>query len=257
MRRFIEGSLGSAVSEEEALEGAQQQIEYDGHGGDQHRPAEHLHEVALGQAVEDVTAEAAEGDVRGDRGRGDDLDERQAQARHDQGEGERQLDLEQDLVTAHALPARRVLHVRVDGGHPGVGVGDDRRDRQGDQGHVDRDHGQSAGQEDQDDQADGGERAAERRQVDREERALAGVADQQAQREADGGRDERGEQGVLEVLGEAVDDAVRAGPLGAAGQPAAEVLEEFVHVRLAASATGSGRTGRRPGPRPRSRPGGS
>ena len=41
-----------------------------------------------------------------------------------------------------------------------------------------------------------------------------------------------------QVLGEAVRDAVVAGPLVAAGQPGAEILEEFVHVRLAASSTG-------------------
>ena len=49
----------------------------------------------------------------------------------------------------------------------------------------------------------------------------------------DHGRDEGGEQRVLEVLGEAVGDAVGAGPLVAADQPGAEVLEEFEHVRLA------------------------
>src|SRR5205809_4594281 len=65
VRRFIEGSLGSAVAEEEALEAAQQQVEEYGDHGDQHRAAEHLHEVALGEAVEDVPAEAPEGDVRG------------------------------------------------------------------------------------------------------------------------------------------------------------------------------------------------
>ena len=37
---------------------------------------------------------------------------------------------------------------------------------------------------------------------------------------------------------EPVADAVRAGPLGAAGQPGAEVLEQLVHLRLASCATG-------------------
>jgi hypothetical protein len=64
------------------------------------------------------------------------------------------------------------------------------------------------------------------------------VADQQAQGEGDRGGHEGGEEGVLEVFGEAVADAVGAGPLLAADQPVAEVLEEFVHVRLAASSTG-------------------
>src|SRR5882757_5568809 len=111
VRRFISEfpvSLGGAVAEEEALEGREAQVEHDGYDGD-----EHLHEVALGESVEDEAAEAAEGDVGGDGGRGDHLDEREPQAGHDQGEREGQLDLEQHLVAAHALAARRVLDVRV------------------------------------------------------------------------------------------------------------------------------------------------
>jgi hypothetical protein len=55
------------------------------------------------------------------------------------------------------------------------------------------------------------------------------VPDEQTEGEGDRGGHEGGEERVLEVFGEAVADAVGAGPLFVADQPVAEVLEEFVH----------------------------
>lgn len=224
--------------EEDAVQGGERQVEYDGDDRDEDGTTEHLDEIALGEAVEDVPAEAAEADVRGDGGRGHDLDERESQPGHDQRHRERDLDLEEDLVAAHALAAGGVLHLRVHGGHARVGVGDDRRDGEGHQRHVHRGHGQSAGQEDEDDQSDGGQCAAEGGEVDGEEGAAPGVPDEQPDGQGDRRRDEGGEQRVLEVLGEPVPDAVRARPLGAADEPATEVLEELVHVRPASFARG-------------------
>lgn len=49
--------LGGAVPEEDALECGECEVEDDGDDRHEHGAAEYLHEVALGEAVEDVPAE--------------------------------------------------------------------------------------------------------------------------------------------------------------------------------------------------------
>ncbi len=46
-----------AVSEKESLEGGQAQVQHDGDDSHKHRPAQHLHEIPLGEPVEDVPAQ--------------------------------------------------------------------------------------------------------------------------------------------------------------------------------------------------------
>ncbi len=142
---------------------------------------------------------------------------------HDQRRGR----VSRSAAAPATRPGRCRARRRGRRGRPGdtrVRVRDDRRDGQHHERHV---HGtvQPADQEHQDHHAHGGQGPAEAAQVDGEEGALAGVADQQPDRQPDGG-DHRGQQRVLEVF----ERRGRRRPgrtTAAVGQPAQHVGEEF------------------------------
>ena len=96
--------------------------------------------VAARDAVDDEAAEAAAGQVGADRGGGDDLQDGDAEAAHDDRRGQGQLHARQDLALGEAHAPRRLDDVAVDLAEAGVRRHEDGRDGQ-------QHHGQEDGQE--------------------------------------------------------------------------------------------------------------
>src|ERR1043166_8429393 len=81
------------------------------------------------KTAEDIAAEAAGVDRRRDR-RGADRDHRRdANARNDNAEGQRHLDLQEQLPVGHAESPARLADRRIDAVDAGEGVADDRQER--------------------------------------------------------------------------------------------------------------------------------
>jgi hypothetical protein len=222
----------------QGLQAAEHQLGEQRQHGDQDGPADHLGEVALGEPVDQVAAEPAQADESGQGGGGHHLHRRSTDAGHDQRHGHRQLDLPQHLASAHAHALGRLADVAVDRADPDVAVGDDRGHGQGGQGDQDRDDAEADQGEHQDDDAQRGDGPAQVGQVDGEQGAPAGVADEDPDGQGDGGGDGRGQQRVPEMLEGAHRDPVRPAPLGRVGQPGEDLVDD-VH----------GATPRRSGPR--------
>ena len=123
------GGRAQAGRREQALEQRQRELGGPGEGGDERRTGEHLHEVALAEAVHDVAAKAAPRDERRQRGGGNHLDSGGAHAGHHDGDRVRHLDRDEDPQVAHAQAAAGVDDLGVDVPHADVRVGDDGRDR--------------------------------------------------------------------------------------------------------------------------------
>ena len=102
---------------------------------------------ALGPPVDDEPAQPAEADDRPDRRRRDDVEDRGPEAAHDHRRGERELDVGEDLPLAHAHSAGRLDEVAVDLAQPGIGVDEDRRDREQDHRDERRDEVEAVGRE--------------------------------------------------------------------------------------------------------------
>ena len=132
------GSRGDAAWDDEALEQGEDAVENEREGDDDDRGAEDLGEVPQRDALDDVVAEAAEADVRGDRHGGDDLQGRGPEPADEQRQPQRHLDLPEDLPRGHAHRAPGIDDAAVDRLEAGVRAGEDRGDREQDEGHDGR-----------------------------------------------------------------------------------------------------------------------
>ena len=152
---------------------------------------------------EDEHAERAEPDEAGDRGGGDHLVGRRADAGDDQRQGVGHLDLPQRLQAGEPHAAGRVADV---GGHAvdaGRGVQHDRRDREHDQRDEHRPQRERPPPEQQGDDADRRDRPPQPGEVGGDEAPATGVPDGQPDRQAECERPEQGQERVPEVLAEA------------------------------------------------------
>ena len=130
-----------------------------------------------------------------------------------------------------AHPAAGVDHVRVHLPHAHVGVGEDRRDREQHQRerHV-REPDAEVGDEERD-QRQARHRAADVRDADREQLALAGVAERQPDRDRDRACDADRGAAHLQVLPGELEHLGQAADLHAAGLRLARVEDEVERVR--------------------------
>src|SRR5699024_528668 len=185
--------------QESAQTGEQQGGE---HGQEHHQDgtAEHHGEVLAGLAVHDVAAESAHTDVGGDGGGGHDLYGRGTHAVDDERDGHGQLQARQHLVPAHAHAERGVLQRGFDLAYPFVGVDQDRRNGEGDQGDNHGHQSDTCQQHDEEEHTDGGQGAGEVGQARGREPADPGVPGDEADRDRDESGDQQSDQGVLEVF---------------------------------------------------------
>ena len=114
-----EWSLGSQAlraRREQALGDGEQEVGHDHQCRHEHRTADDLADVALGKAVDEVAAQAAEAKDRGKGCRGEDLDGSGPDAGQDHGHRQRQLNARQQLALGQAQAAPRLDQVAIDTG---------------------------------------------------------------------------------------------------------------------------------------------
>ena len=156
---------------------------------------------AVARLVGDDLAETAVGaDEGAQRNRRDDVDGRRPDAAEQQRQRERQLGAEEDVALAQAHAARRVDDVAVHPVDRGVGVGQDRRDGQHDERQQERPAAEAQRGDRDRDHREAGQRATDVGDVDGRERAAVDVAEPDAQRHADGDRDEEGDRRDPQLL---------------------------------------------------------
>src|SRR5918993_1488105 len=150
----VRAPLAEPPRDHQGLHAAERQLGEQGQHGDQDGAADHLGKVTLGEPVDQVAAEPAQADERGQGGGGHHLHGRGPDAGHDQRRGHRQLDLPEHLPAAHAHALGGLAHVAVDRADPDVAVGHDRGDGQRDQRHQDGDQAEADQGEHEDDDAE-------------------------------------------------------------------------------------------------------
>ena len=134
------------------------------------------------------------------------------------------------------MPRAGLAHLGVGPGHADVGVGEHRRDGQGDEHDERRERpderegsGRLADAEDlhhEDQRRERWQRPSDVRDVDGDDAAFPHVADQEADRQRDQRRDGDRHDRDLDVLARAVDHAVVPGPVGPVAEPVPDVPEE-------------------------------
>src|ERR1017187_4736664 len=218
--------LTQASRHEEPTQADEQDLDRKGEHHHERGAPGHLAVVVDRQPVDDVAAKATQADVRGDRRGGYHEDRPRPQAEHDQRKGDRNLDFAHLLPRGHAHAPGRVLDLRVNTGHPFVGIDQDRRDRENHEGEqprqwreAQRDHGEH-------EKAEGRDRPPGIRDVDDDQRAPPGMPYENAERPRDERRDQQGQPAVPELLQDP--DRYPAGtvPLRGRAQPVPGVAQE-------------------------------
>src|SRR5258705_4096921 len=223
-----------------ALECAESDFHGDGKKCDEQRTCEQPVVLLEREPVHDVPPQAAECDEGAERGCGDDVHRRRADPREDQRKSERKLDPPEDAGLAHAHAAGRLDHVLVDAAHGDIRVGEDRRERERDQGEERRPEAepvlhaeQRAGDRDRErDRGQRRDRATDVRDVHGDEAEAAGVPEEQADRQRDEHADQHRETGHREVLEDPGLHGVRPLIVRRVDEPARNVAEQRHATRV-------------------------
>src|SRR3954447_17887021 len=190
-----------AVRRDSTLDSGKADLGGDRQDGDDDRGAD-LALAPVDREGHERVAERDHAHQRRDRGGGDDIDGRGLDAAEDQRQRERQLDRADDLAVRQTHPAGGVDGVAIGLAYPHVGVGEDRRDREQRerQRHVQELGARGEERDEQRDQRHARDRPPDVGRRDRQERALAGVAEDQPERERDHQRQGHRDAADLQVL---------------------------------------------------------